>query len=169
MIYRLTISALMCLMLAGATTFGQSARRPLTTEATPAVRVIATLSSLDAEVIIYRSLGEFEAGRKLSRVPLATFAQHFAQACTEVTPLLNQMPAGKLKSNLSNALDSYRDGLFWWKQTDEPRVVNVASLSYMTHDRTPADEAFHATVPYTVAIHWRHAHDYLTRAERNAV
>ena len=172
MTYRVTVLSLACLILACATTFGQSSRRELTSELaptnSPAARAIASLSRLDTEVIIYRSLADFEDGRKLLRVPLATFEQHLRVVSAEVTPLLEQMPAGKLKNDLSNALDSYRDGYFWWAQSDEPRVVNIRSLSYATSDRTAADAAFHATLPYTVAIHWRHAHDYLARAERIA-
>jgi hypothetical protein len=29
----------------------------------------------------------------------------------------------------------------------------------------PTEAAFSATIPYTVAIHWRHASKYLKRAE----
>jgi hypothetical protein len=130
-------------------------------------RVIAALRRLDRDVIVYRSLGDFEEGRRLSLVPIATFAQHFSEVRADVTSLLYEMPAGKLKNDVSNALDSYQDGFFWWKQAEEPRVVNVASLAYATRERSAADAVLHATVPYTVAIHWRHAHDYLARAERN--
>lgn len=130
-------------------------------------RAIAVLRRLERDVIVYRSLGDFEEGRKLSLVPLATFEQHFTEVRAEVTPMLDEMPAGKLKNDLSNALDSYQDGLFWWKQTEEPRVVNIVNLAYATRERSAADDVLHATVPYTVATHWRHAHDYLARAERN--
>jgi len=129
-------------------------------------RAIAALKRLDQDVIVYRSLADFEDGRKLSLVSLITFERHLSEVCAEMTPLLDELPASKLKNQLTNALDAYRDGLFWWRQADEPRVVNVASLSYAARDRTPADAAFHATMPYTVAIHWRQAHDYLVRAER---
>src|SRR6185295_13615996 len=127
----------------------------------------AALRRLDRDVIVYRSLGDFEEGRKLSQVPLATFDQHFNEVRAEVMSLLDKMPAGKLKNDLSNALDSYQDGLFWWKQAEEPRVVNIRSLGYASRERSAADTVLHATVPYTVATHWRHAHDYLARAERN--
>ena len=143
-------------------------RSPATQPDNATSRVIVALSRLDAEVITYRSLADFQDGRKLSRVPLATFEQDWQDVSAEVTPLLDQIPASKLKSDLSNALDSYRDGLFWWQQCVEPRVVNLRSLNYATRDRSAADAEFRATISYTVAIHWRHAHDYLSRAERIA-
>jgi hypothetical protein len=154
---------------AGSVTFGQS-RVQLSAIDKPTVdtnaRAIAALSRLDRDVIVYGSLGDFEDGRKLSHVPVATFEQHFNEACAEVTPLLDEMPASKFKTQLTNALDSYRDGLFWWRQAEQPRVVSVANLGYASHDRTPADAALFATLPYTVAIHWRQAHKYLKQAEQ---
>jgi hypothetical protein len=167
---RLTIlAAVACMVFACSVTFGQS-RMQLSAIDKPSVdanaRAIAALSRLDQDVIVYGSLGDFEEGRKLSRVPVATFAQHFDEACAEVMPLLDEMPASKFKTQLTNALDSYRDGLFWWRQAEQPRVVSVANLGYASHDRTPADAAWLATLPYTVAIHWRQAHKYLKQAEQ---
>ncbi|HYW72744.1 MAG TPA: hypothetical protein VE961_17095 [Pyrinomonadaceae bacterium] len=168
MLNRLTIVSLAFVVFACAPAGAQSLARPSGTGNDSAAVAISALSRLDAEVIVYRSLGEFEAGRKLARVPLAAFEQHVTEACAELTPLLKQMPASELKNDLTNAIDSYRDGLFWWKQSEEPRVVNIATLRYATPDPTPADAAWHATIPYTVAIHWRQAHRYLDRAERAA-
>lgn len=172
MINRLIIlSSVVCMLFTWGTAFGQSPAGQVPSGETAThnagARAIAVLRRLDRDVIVYRSLGDFEEGRKLSLVPIATFEQHFTEVRAEVTSLLEEMPISKLKNDLSNALDSYQDGLFWWKQTEEPRVVNIASLGYATRERSAADVVLRATVPYTVASHWRHAHDYIARAERN--
>src|ERR1043166_5939730 len=173
MINRLIIlSSVACMLFVCGAAFGQSPAvqfLPSSETATHSngARALAALRRLDRDVIVYRSLGDFEEGRKLSLVPLATFDQHFNEVRAEVMSLLNKMPAGKLKNDLSNALDSYQDGLFWCKQTEDPRGVNFRSLAYVTRERSAADAVLRATVPYTVAAHWRHAHDYLARAERN--
>jgi len=129
-------------------------------------RAIAALKRLDQAVIVYRSLAEFEDGRKLARVSLPTFEHELREVNTEVQPILNQMPDGKLKLQLMSALDSFRDGLFWWRQIDQPRVVSVSALSASEGTRSLADAAFISTVPYTVAIHWRQAHAYLNQSEK---
>src|SRR3982750_1996375 len=50
----------------------------------------------------------------------------------------------------NNTLDSFRDGFFWWRQIDQPRVVSVSALAAAHETRSPADAAFISTVPYTV-------------------
>ena len=129
-------------------------------------KAIAALKRLDEDVIVYRSLGDFEDGRKLAHVSVRAFEQELAAVNAEVQPLLNEMPAGKLKLQLTNALDSFRDGFFWWRQIDQSRVVSVSALAATPETRSPADAAFISTVPYTVAIHWRQAHAYLNQSEK---
>ena len=130
-------------------------------------RAIAALSRLDRDVIVYRSLGEFEESGKLARVSVQTFERDLVDVTRELQPLLERMAASKSKTQITNALDSYRDGLFWWRQIDRPRVVDVSALRYTDSNRTPADAAFLASVPYTVAIHWRQALKYLRQAEQS--
>jgi hypothetical protein len=129
-----------------------------------AAHAITALKRLDKDVIVYRSLGDFEAEGKLSRVPFEGFANDLLAVTTEVEPILSRMPQSRLKSEIQNALDSYRDGAFWWQKIDQPRVVHISALTTET-TRTSSDSAFMATVPYTVAIHWRQANAYLKRAE----
>lgn len=129
-----------------------------------AKRALGALKRLDSQVIVYRSLGDFEAEGKLARVPLAQFANDLQAVTNEVEPMLSQMPQSGLKTEITNALYSYRDGAFWWQKIDQPRVVHVSELT-STETRTSSDLAFMATVPYTVAIHWRQANRYLKRAE----
>src|SRR3954468_12180667 len=67
-------------------------------------KAIAALKRLDQDAIVYRTLAEFEDRRKLARVSLRTFEQELQDVKAEVEPLLNEMPAGKLKLQLINAL-----------------------------------------------------------------
>jgi hypothetical protein len=128
-------------------------------------RAIAALKRLDTQVVVYRSLSEFQESGKLARVSLQTFQQELSEVTRQVEPFIMQMPVGKLKTKLTNALESFRDGAYWWQQVDQPRVVNVSALALTDVIRSPADAAFLSTAPYTVAINWRQAHTYLTQAE----
>lgn len=130
-----------------------------------AARAIAALNRLDKHVLVYESRGEFEASGTLSRVPLETFKDYLKHATAEVEMILPHLPQGRLKTHIANALASYRDGTFWWGKIDHPLVVNISTLSF-EKTRTHSDAVFMSTVPYTIAIHWRHARKSLHSAER---
>jgi hypothetical protein len=134
--------------------------------ATVDARAIAALTRLDQLAIVHRSRGDFEESGKLARVALPVFEQVLRKVEVELQPILNEMPPNELRHAIMNALDSYRDGAYWWRQIDQPRVINVSALAPSNPPRTAADAVFLSTVPYTVAIHWRRAHDYLKQAER---
>jgi hypothetical protein len=170
-----TSLALFILLCGSVVAFGQSVARldkpanlnaenETRDERVLAARAITALKRLDSEVIVYRSLGDFEAEGKLARVPFRQFANDLQLVTNEVEPMLSRMPQSRLKTEIANTLDSYRDGAFWWQKIDQPRVVHVSALT-STQTRTSSDSAFLATVPYTVAIHWRQANRYLKRAE----
>jgi hypothetical protein len=131
-----------------------------------AARSMLSLKRLENDVLVYRSLGDFEANGKLARVSYQAFRNDLNEVTAEVEPVLSRLPQSKLKTELSNALASYRDGEFWWQQIDQPRVVNVSALAATGNSRAPSDKALLSTVPYTVAIHWRQANRYLRRAEQ---
>ena len=135
-------------------------------EDTLAARSIAAVKRLEKDVLVYRSLGEFEANGRLARVSFDAFTENLTKVTAEVEPMLRRLPQGELKAEITNALDSYRDGAFWWQKVNQPRVVHVSALKATDSNRTSADTAFLSTVPYTVAIHWRQAGRYLKRAER---
>jgi hypothetical protein len=128
-------------------------------------KAIAALKRLDKDVIVYRSLADFQDTGKLARVSLQAFQQELNEVTREVEPLIMRMPASKLKMKLANALDAFRDGAYWWRQVDQPRVISVSALASSDISRSSADTAFLETAPYTVAINWRQAHAYLTQAE----
>ena len=133
-------------------------------ERVAATRAIAALSQLDKDVIVYRSLAEFEAGRKLASVSLATFQAHLREATDEVESILPRLTGARLKTSISNALASYRDGAYWWEKIYQPRVIHVSEFRSNDNDVTPSASFFHANLPYTVAIHWRQANKHLQRA-----
>jgi len=128
-------------------------------------KAIAALKRLEKDVIVYRSLADFQENGKLGRVSLQAFQQDLSEVTREVQPAIMRMPASRLKIKLTNALDSFRDGAYWWRQVDQPRVVDVSALAVSEFSRSSADAAFLETAPYTVAIHWRQAHAYLSQAE----
>jgi hypothetical protein len=134
-----------------------------------AARAISALKRLEKDVLVYDSLGDFEESGKLARVSFETFKNDLHAVTGDVEPLLSRLPPTRLKTEIRNALDSYRDGAFWWQkidpQIDQPRVVHVSALAFSEHTRTSSDTALLASVPYTVAIHWRQAEKYLKRAE----
>src|SRR5262249_3662007 len=138
-------------------------RNPKNTTATQA---LAALRGLNDDVFVYRSLFEFEADGRLARVSMQQFESDLCEVTLEIEPLVSQMPEGDLKMAMANALQSYRDGLYWWGELDEPRVVSVLALVGSDRTRTSSDKAFLATIPYTVAIQWRQAARYLNRAEQ---
>ena len=166
--------ALLILCILSAATYGQSESRrvELTTDTATfgdrdfAARAITALKRLEDDVIIYHSLGDFEAGGKLARVSFETFQNDLQTVTGEVESTLIRVRNDRLKSELSNTLAAYRDGAFWWERIYQPRVVHVSALNYNEINRAPADAALLATVPYTVIIHWRQAAKYLKRAEQ---
>ena len=133
-------------------------------EGTLAARSMVALQRLEKDVLVYRSLGEFEVNGKLARVSYQAFRKDLNEVSAEVEPLLARLPKGKLRTELDNALASYRDGEFWWQKLDQPRVVHVSALGSRFNSFAPSDTAFADTVPYTVTIHWRQANRYLKRA-----
>lgn len=159
------------LILAACTCVQAQRTHPLVTDAgndrVIATRAITALSQLDNDVIVYRSLGEFEVGRKLASVSLATFQTHLREATDEVESILPRLNDPRLKTSISNALASYRDGAYWWEKIYQPRVIHVSEFRSNETDVTPSASFFHANLPYTVAIHWRQANKHLQRAVRH--
>lgn len=129
-------------------------------------RAIAALKQLKADVIVYRSLQEFETDGRLGRVSFDKFNCDLQRIITEVEPILAQLTDSRLRTILSNALYSFRGGAFWWGKVAQPRVVSVMTLGLAFRSVAPAESFFTATVPYTVAIHWRQACKFLLQAEK---
>ncbi|HEY3103970.1 MAG TPA: hypothetical protein VGJ69_10270 [Pyrinomonadaceae bacterium] len=133
-----------------------------------AARAIFLLKRLDDDVIVYRSLGEFEESGKLARCSFESFKNDLHEVSAEVEAITSRLPNGRLKTEIRNSLASYRDGAFWWQQVYQPRVVQVSSWTDDDRHRTPSDAFLQANASYTVAIYWRQANKYLQRAVRQA-
>jgi hypothetical protein len=153
--------ALLSVVLVACTCGHAQLSRPLTSatdnDRVIAARAITALSRLDSDVIVYRSLGEFEKGGQLASVSLGTFRAHLREATDEVESVLPRLNDARLKTAISNALASYRDGAYWWEKIYQPRVIHVSGFRSNDNDVTPSDSFFRANLPYTVAIHWRQA------------
>ena len=177
---QLSLTLLLVLFLGSAAAYGQSVARlelpsaaatstksitEVSDERILTARAIAALKRLEGDVLIYRSLGDFEENGKLACVPFENFKKDLQEVTAQVEPVLARLPESRLKIQIANALESYRDGSFWWQKIDQPRVVHVSALRAETTS-TSSDAAFSSTVPYTVAIHWRQAHRYLSQAEK---
>jgi hypothetical protein len=135
-------------------------------EAMLAERSMYALKRLEKDVLVYRSVGDFEANGKLARVSYQDFRNNLKEVTTEVELMLSRLPQSKLKIELGNALASYREGEFWWQQINQPRLANVSALAGTASTGPSSDTARPSTVPYTVAVHWRQANRYLRRARQ---
>ena len=131
-----------------------------------AQRAVASLEQLRAAVVVYSSYDTFESDGPLARVPLQTFADKLNQVTAEVESIISQLADAKLRSQLSNSLYSYRDGVFWWAKLAQQKVVKVADLRAGFTTIAPAERFFTSTVPYRVVVHWRQANKYLLRAQK---
>ena len=129
-----------------------------------ASQAILLLKRLDDQVIVYRSPGDFEESGKLARVSFETFQRNLNQVSGEVEELALRLPDGQLKTEICNALASYRDGAYWWKKVYSPRVINVSEFRPGDGDMTSSRMFFLSSLPYTVAIHWRQANKHLQLA-----
>lgn len=176
---RSSLAALTNLFFAPMATYAKSVARlkPISTppsraesekpdEIALAARSMRALKRLEKDVLIYRSLGDFEANGKIARVSYQTFRNDLNEVSREVGLMLSRLPQSKLRTELGNALASYRDGEFWWQQIDTPRVANVTALNATVRCPSRTDTACQSSVPYTVTIHWRQANRYLKRAAR---
>ena len=129
-----------------------------------ATGAIEALKQLQSQTIVYNSLSDFEVGHRVALVSLPTFKANLARVTDELQSIVMRISNPKLRAFLINALDSYRDGAFWWSKIDRSRVVTVREL--ISEFTSPAEVFFNDTVPYTVIIHWRQAGRFLRKAER---
>ncbi|MGH9908018.1 MAG: hypothetical protein ACRD8U_20810 [Pyrinomonadaceae bacterium] len=130
-----------------------------------AARAIDLLKVLESDVITYDSLADFQDGAKLARVSFEVFQQHLEKISVESALILSWLPPDKLKSEINNALLSYQDGGFWWQKTYSPKVIHVSHFTTKA-SWNATDTNYLCTVPYTIAINWRHGSRYIKRAEK---
>jgi hypothetical protein len=95
-----------------------------------AAHAIASLKWLGDDVLVYRSLGDFETDGRLALVPFEVFKNDSQKVTAEVEPILSRLPQSRLKIEISNTLDSYRDGEIWWERIHQARVENVSAMTF---------------------------------------
>lgn len=132
-----------------------------------ASQAITALKRLRTEVICYRSRGEFESDGRLARVPFEIFARKLDEVAAEIEPVLPKLRDSKLRSYLTNSLESYRDGAFWWSRLGQTKVVAISNLQRFHTTTTPAERFLAENAPYTVVINWQLADRYLLRAQQS--
>ena len=130
-----------------------------------AAQAIVFLKRLDDDVVVYRSLEEFEQGRTLSRVPFETFNADLQDVSAEVEGAVSRLGDTRLKIEIGKALACYREGAFWWQKIYQPRGINILEIR-SARDET-SDSFFVAGIPYTVVTNWRQANEHLQRAVRD--
>jgi len=131
-------------------------------------KAISALERLRTDVICYRSRDEFESDGRVARVSFETFARKLDEVTAEIEPVLPKLHDSKLRSYLTNSLESYRDGAFWWsKLGQKTKVVTVTNLQLSYTTATLAERFLVANAPYTVVINWRLADRYLLRAQES--
>ena len=99
-------------------------------------------------------------------MPLAVFRHDLHEVSAEAEGVLAWLPQNLLKFEISNALHSFQDSAYRWEQIDQSLVVKLSDLSSNRAYRSSSETALLATVPYAVAVDWRHGSEYIHRAEQ---
>lgn len=147
-----------------ATLSAVAAERALERES--AAEAVAALRRLGGGVFVYGSYDAFAEGRSLARVPFKRFSRELKETSERVARLLSWLPESGLKAELRGALQTYRDGGYWWGKIYCSAVVRAGDDCLPADERMTFGGAYLATLPYTVAVNWRNADRHLTRAEK---
>jgi hypothetical protein len=133
-------------------------------DAALAARALAALTKLEASVNAYPSLAAFEEGRAVAKVSYRELSSEVSATLLEVDRLLAALPRGPVRQLLTNARNSYRDGLFWWAKTRARDERTVAADAPTETDQLDAARLDPAAARYTVVVNWRNALRYTARA-----
>lgn len=131
-----------------------------------AARVVETLKPLERLVNAYPTYADYQEGRAASKVSFDRLDGEFADALNIASLLLASMPRSPAFYLLTNARDSYRDGLFWYRKVHQSRKLTVSASAFerdpLRDLRLNADQ-----VGYTVVVNWRTAVKYTRLAEHS--
>lgn len=130
-----------------------------------AAEAVAALRRVGERVVVYDSLGDFEEGRELARVPYERFMSELDEAAPRLRRILTWLPPGARREEIRKAAQAYLDGAWWWSKTYRPRVIRVAANSFAAGEHASARPLDERAARYTVALHWRQARDFTRRAE----
>jgi hypothetical protein len=129
-------------------------------------QIVETLKPLERLINAYPTYADYQESRAESKISPDKLDVELADALNTAALLLAWMPRSPAFYQLSNARDSYRDGLFWYRKVHQSRKL-VVSASAFEHDplrelRLNADQ-----VGYTVVVNWRTAAKYTRLAEHS--
>lgn len=129
-------------------------------------RIVETLKPLERLTNAYPTYTDYQDGRAASKISPDGSDAEFADALNTASLLLASMPRSPAFYHLSNALDSYRDGLFWYRKVHQSRKLVVSASAFerdpLVDLRLDADQ-----VGYTVVVNWRTAVKYTRLAEHS--
>jgi hypothetical protein len=131
-----------------------------------AARVVETLKPLEGAVNAYPTYAEYQEGRAASKTGSDRLDAEFADALNLTSLLLASLPRSPAFYQLSNARDSYRDGLFWHSKVHQSKKLTVSASAFVRDPlgemRLSADQ-----VGYTAVANWRTAARYTRLAEHS--
>ena len=130
-----------------------------------AASAVAALRALERDANAYPSLAAFEEECKVARVSYKQFSENVSEAFRAIDGVINALPRGRIRQQIENARNSYRDGLFWWSKTHRRTELTVAAHALAERDPVENERLDAAAVNYTVVINWRNASRYTTHAE----
>jgi hypothetical protein len=129
-------------------------------------RIVETLKPLERLINTSATYADYQEGRGASKISLDRLDAEFADALNTASLLLASMPRSPAFYHLSNARDSYRDGLFWYRKVHQSRNLVVSASAFegdtLRDLRLNADQ-----VGYTVVVDWRTAVKYTRLAEHS--
>lgn len=129
-----------------------------------AALLVAMLKTLDDEVNKYPSLAAFEERNAVAKVSYDKLSRDFESISPKAHQLLLSLPRNSLTYHLQNALNSYRDGLFWWQKTYRQKEM-VVSVNNWTEPAPRNPLGFDTgTINYAVINTWRKAAKHISIA-----
>jgi hypothetical protein len=131
-----------------------------------AERAVAALRKLAERVNSFSSVVEAEKGRAGASLSSKELSEEISVALLTVNSVLASLPRSPLYFMLRNALDSYRDGLFWWGKISQRREMTVSINSLVATDPLKVIGLDAGTVSRTTLDNWREALRYTERAEK---
>jgi hypothetical protein len=129
-------------------------------------RIVETLKRLERLTNAYPTYADYQEGRAAPEISPDGSDPEFADALNTASLLLASMPRSLSFYHLSNARDSYRDGLFWYRKVHLSKKLVVSANAF---ERDPlVDLRLNAEqVGYTVVVNWRTAVKYTRLAEHS--
>lgn len=136
------------------------------TDLTHAARALSALKGLDAQIKLHSSRARLEdEGGAVAHVSFDRMANDFNTTEATVVRVLSSLPRSAVYYHLRHALNSYRDGLFWWRKNHR-RAEMVVSVDALTEPRPPDSPGIEPeVVNYIIIGNWKSARRHILKAE----